>query len=83
MTKFTTGLAIASMMALASLAPAQAQERAAKRVLSGTSAPMNKAMTQSQARKACQMEMRGSREGKAALRTKMNFCVNEKMQGNG
>ncbi len=82
MTKFTAGLAIASMMAIASLVPAQAQERAAKRVLSGQPAMMNKAMTQSQARRACQRELRGSREGRAAIRTKMTFCVNEKLQGN-
>lgn len=82
MTTFTTGLALAAMMALASIVPAQAQQATARRVLSGPSAPLNKAMTQSQARRACQMEMRGSREGRAAIRTKMRFCINEKTQGN-
>ena len=80
--KITTGFALASMMALASMAPAQAQERALRRATSGEPAALNKAMTQSQARRACQREMRGSREGRAAIRTKMTFCVNEKIQGN-
>jgi hypothetical protein len=39
-------------------------------------------MTQAQARKACQTEMRGARESKASLRTKMKLCVDQKMQGN-
>jgi hypothetical protein len=80
--RITAGFALASMMALASLAPAQAQERAARRVLSGEPAVLNKAMTESQARRACQREMRGAREGRAAMRTKITFCINDKMQGN-
>lgn len=82
MTKFATALAIASTMALASIAPAQAQERTLRRVLSGQPAQLNKALTQSQARRACQTELRGSRESRAAIRTKMRFCINDKMQGN-
>jgi hypothetical protein len=39
-------------------------------------------MTQAQARKACQTEMRGARESKKSLRIKMKQCVNQKMQGN-
>lgn len=80
--KITAGFALASMMALASMAPAQAQERALRRATAGEPAKLNKAMTQSQARRACQSEMRGSREGRAAIRQKMTFCINEKMQGN-
>jgi hypothetical protein len=80
--RMTAGLALAAMMSLGAMAPAQAQERALRRATSGEPAMLNKAMTQSQARRACQREMRGSKEGRAAIRTKMTFCVNEKMQGN-
>lgn len=92
MTKMFASLAMAALIMGAASLPAQAQstatkversmERGLKRVTSGEPAALNKAMTQSQARRACQSEMRGSRESRSAIRTKMRFCINEKMQGN-
>lgn len=92
MSKLISGMAIAAVMGLALATSAQAQstaqkiegsmERGLKRMNSQPSAAMPGAMTQAQARKACQMEMKGARESKSALRTKMKMCVDQKMQGN-
>jgi hypothetical protein len=75
-------LAVAGLTALAMGGVSQAQDRVARKIFSGPSAPLHGAMTQSQARKACQREMRGARESKASLNRKMKFCINQKMQGN-
>ena len=92
MSKLISGMVIAAVMGLAAATSAQAQgtaqklegsmERGLKRATAGQPAPLHGAMTQSQARRACQAELKGARESKSALRTKMNFCINEKMQGN-
>ncbi len=92
MIKFLSSAAIAGLMTTMLVAPVQAQgtaeriersmERGLKSITSGQPARLNKAMTQSQARRACQSEMRGSRESRSSIRTKMRFCINEKMQGN-
>lgn len=92
MIKTLSSFAAAALMAGMLAAPAQAQgtaerversmERGLKRATSGEPARINKAMTQSQARRACQNEMRGARESRSAIRTKMRFCINQKMQGN-
>jgi len=92
MIKTFSSFAAAALMAGMLAAPAQAQgtaerversmERGLKRATSGQPARISKAMTQSQARRACQSEMRGSGESRSAIRTKMRFCINEKMQGN-
>lgn len=92
MIKTFSSFAIAGLMAGMLAAPAQAQgtaerlersmERGLKRATSGEPARINKALTQSQARRACQSEMRGSRESRSSLRIKMRNCVNQKMQGN-
>lgn len=63
-------------------ASASAQERTAKKVLSGQSATLHNAKTESQARRDCQRQYRGARESKSALRIKINACVQEGMQGN-
>lgn len=90
MTKLFSSLALAGLMAGMLAIPAEAQvmnraersmERGLRSATSGQAAPLKNAMTQSQARRACQTEMRGSRESRSALRTKMRFCINEKMQG--
>ena len=39
--------------------------------------------TEAQARKACRMEMSGSRESKKSINTKMRGCIDRKMQGAG
>ncbi|SEF52597.1 hypothetical protein [Bosea lathyri] len=82
MIKLVSSIAMASMMTLALGSASQAQEQTMRRITSGQAAPLQKAMTQSQARRACQTEMQGSRESKSALRTKMNSCIDGKMQGN-
>jgi hypothetical protein len=92
MIKIFSSFAIAGLMAGILAAPAQAQgtaerlersmERGLKRMTSGEPARINKAMTQSQARRVCQTEMRGSGESRSAIRTKMRNCIDDKMQGN-
>lgn len=92
MSKSISGIAIAVAMGLAAATSAQAQgtaqklensmQRSLKSVTSQPAAPLHGAMTQSQARKACQTELKGSKESRSALRTKMKFCVDQKMQGN-
>ncbi|WP_244491251.1 hypothetical protein [Bosea sp. Root381] len=92
MIKIFSSFAVAGLMAGMLAIPAQAQgtmdrversmERGLKRATAGQAAPLTGSMTQAQARKACQQEMAGTRESKAALRKKMTTCVNGKMQGN-
>lgn len=62
-------------------ASASAQERTAKKVLSGQPATLQGAKTEAQARRDCQRQYRGARESKSALRIKINACVQEGMQG--
>ena len=71
-------LLMVGLMAAAMTAPVQAQgtmdrversmERGLKRATAGEPARMGKAMTQSQARRACQSEMRGSRESRSSTK---------------
>lgn len=92
MTKIFSTLAMAGLMAGVMAVPAYAQstgarverslERGMKRATSGEPAAINKAMTQSQARRACQSEMRGTRESRSSIRIKMRNCVIQKTQGN-
>jgi hypothetical protein len=82
MTKLISSIAMAGLMALALGGTSQAQERALRRATAGEPAPLQKAMTQAQARRACQRELAGTRESRSAIRTKMTFCINDKMQGN-
>lgn len=91
MTKLFGSLAMAGLMAGMLAFPAGAQvmnrlensmERGLKRTTANQPAPLNKAMTQSQARRACQTELRGSGESRSSIRTKMRFCIAQKMQGN-
>lgn len=82
MTKFVSGMAMAALMALAMGSNAGAQEQTMRKITAGEPAQLQKAMTQSQARRACTQEFRGSRESKSAIRQKMTICMNDKMQGN-
>ncbi len=81
MTKFVSGIAMAALMAFAVGSPASAQENTMRRVTSGQPAKLQGAMTQAQARKVCQTQLAGARESKSAMRKKMDFCINEQMQG--
>ena len=82
MAKFLTGVALAGFVALSAVAPAQAQSSPARKVLSGEPAHLQKAKTEKQARADCQKQFKGAKERGSALRTKINFCVQEQMQGN-
>lgn len=82
MIKTISTVAMAGMMALAMSGASQAQEKTFQKMTSGQPAAIQGAMTQSQARKACQMEMKGAHESKASINTKMKLCVDKKMQGN-
>lgn len=82
MIKLASGIALAGLMAFAVAGQASAQERTLRRITAGEPAPLQKAMTQSQARRACTQELRGSRESKSSIRQKMTICMNDKMQGN-
>ena len=76
-----SAIALAAAVALAP-ASAGAQERTAKKILSGQPATLHNAKTEAQARRDCQRQYRGARESKSALRIKMKECVREGMQGN-
>ena len=51
------------------------------RATAGPSAPIKNAMTESQARRLCTQEMRGSRESARSKRQKMSICMRGKMEG--
>jgi len=82
MIKLASTIAMAGLMAFAMGSASQAQERTFRKITSGQPAALQGAMTESQARKACQMEMKGARESKASINTKMKLCVTQKMGGN-
>lgn len=82
MIKTVSTFAMAGLMALAMSGVSQAQNKTFQKMTSGPPAALQGAMTQSQARKACQMEMKGARESKASINTKMKQCMDLKMQGN-
>lgn len=82
MMKTVSTIAMAGLMALAVSGASQAQEQTMRRVTSGPPAALQGAMTQAQARKACQTEMKGARESKKSLNIKMKQCIDQKMQGN-
>ncbi|CAN7335474.1 hypothetical protein LJR009_002800 [Bosea sp. LjRoot9] len=81
MIKLVSGIALAGMMMLTVASTVQAQERTFRRITAGPSAPLGKSMTQSQARRLCQMEMRGTRESRSAIRQKMAICMRKRMEG--
>lgn len=82
MIKLVSGIAAASLVAFAMMGQAGAQEQTLKKITSGQPAQLQKAMTESQARRACTQEFRGARESKSAIRQKMTICMSDKMQGN-
>ncbi|MCO5091817.1 hypothetical protein [Bosea sp. (in: a-proteobacteria)] len=82
MIRMFSTFAVAGLTALAMGNVSQAQERTARRILSGPPAAIHGAMTEAQARKSCQMQMRGARESRASINRKMRFCINQKMNGN-
>lgn len=82
MIKMLSTMAVTGLMALAMSGVSQAQERTFRKMTSGQPAALQGAMTQSQARKACQTEMSGTRESKAAINKKMKTCMDLKMNGN-
>jgi hypothetical protein len=82
MIKTVSTFAMAGLMALAMSGVSQAQNKTFQKMTSGQPAALQGAMTQSQARKACQMEMKGARESKASINAKMKLCIDQKMQGN-
>lgn len=72
---------MAGMAAFTMPTHAEAQERALRRATAGPSAPIKNAMTESQARRLCTQEMRGSRESARSKRQKMSICMRGKMEG--
>ncbi len=83
MMKMVSGFAIAGLMVFAMSGVSQAQERTLRKITtSNPPAALQGSMTEAQARKACQLEMKGARESKSAIRTKMKTCMDLKMQGN-
>jgi hypothetical protein len=81
MRKIMIGLAGAGLLALTLGGQAPAQERALRRITAGPAAPLNKSMTQAQARKLCAQQMRGTRESRSAIRQKMAICQRKYMEG--
>jgi len=83
MIKIVSSLAMAGMMVFSIAGQAQSQERALRAITRGEAAPLGKAMTQSQARRLCQQQMRGARgESRAAIRQKVAICMRRNMEGN-
>lgn len=83
MIKIISGIAAAGLLGLTMTSPVQAQEsKVLRRITAGEAAPLQGAMTQRQARRACQTELSGSREGRASIKKKMSNCMQLKMQGN-
>ncbi|MCU4179272.1 hypothetical protein [Bosea sp. BH3] len=83
MIKMMSTVAMAGLMAFAVSGASQAQEKTMRKVLNANPpAKLQGSMTEAQARKACQMEMKGARESKSSIRTKTKFCIDQKMQGN-
>lgn len=82
MIKMFSTIAVTGLMALAMSGVSQAQERTFKKITAGQPAALQGAMTQSQARKACRMELAGTRESKASINRKMKTCMDLKMNGN-
>lgn len=80
--KLVSVIAMTGLMALATAGTAGAQDKTFGRVVQGQAAPLQNAMTQSQARRACSQEMRGARESKSSINQKMKICIDHKMQGN-
>ena len=81
MIRIISGLAMAGMMVFSIAGQAQSQERALRAVTRGEAAPLQKSMTQAQARRLCAQQMRGARESKSAIRQKMAICVRRNMEG--
>lgn len=80
--KLVSVIAMTGLMTLATAGAAGAQNQTFGRIVQGQAAPMQNAMTQSQARRACSQEMRGARESKSSINQKMKICMDHKMQGN-
>jgi hypothetical protein len=76
MAHFRLFAAVAGMGALFAVTGTQAQ------VTRQPAAPLQNAMTESQARTACRAELRGGRrEGRKAMAKKTNICMLNKMNG--
>jgi hypothetical protein len=76
MVTFRLFAAVAGMGALFAVTQAQSQ------ITRQPAAPLQNAMTQSQARTACRAELRGGRpEGRRAMAKKMSLCMQNKMNG--
>jgi hypothetical protein len=82
MMKMISTAAMAGLMTVAIGGASQAQERTFRKMTSGQPAALQGAMTEAQARKACQTEMKGARESKSSINTKMKLCITQKMGGN-
>lgn len=81
MLKMISGLAVAGMMVFSVSGTAQSQERALRAITRGEAAPLGKSMTQAQARRLCQQQMRGARESRSAIRQKVAICMRRNMEG--
>ena len=81
MIRIISSIAVAGMMVFSVAGQAQSQERTLRRITAGPAAPLQKSMTQSQARRLCQQEMRGSRDSRMAKRQKMEICMRRKTEG--
>lgn len=81
MKKLASAIAMAGLIALAGGGTAEAQEKTFGRVVRGQAAPLQKSMTQAQARRLCSQQMRGARESRSAIRQKMAICMRRQMEG--
>ena len=82
MMKLFSTIVATGLLAVTMTTASQAQEsRVLRRMTAGPSPALQNTMTESQARRSCQLEMRGARESKHSLRIKMRQCMDKKMNG--
>ncbi|WP_439497270.1 hypothetical protein [Bosea sp. (in: a-proteobacteria)] len=81
MKKLASAIAMAGLIVLSGGGVAQAQEKTFGRIVRGQPAPLQKSMTQAQARRICSQQMRGARESRSAIRQKMAICMRRQTEG--
>lgn len=81
MKTLVSAIVLAGLASFGMATTASAQERQLRSITRGESPALQKSMTQAQARKICNQQMRGSRESARSKRAKMSSCMQRHMEG--
>ena len=81
MKTLVSAIVLAGLAGFGMTTHAAAQERALRSITRGEAAPLQKSMTQAQARKLCAQQMRGARESARSKRQKMAICIRRHTEG--